>query len=115
MGVDYDACGGVGFRVSKEQILNATKKADMYCDDLSDDYPTMLDRIFRQYRKDLCYISYGSCYSGEIDYAVIIKSKNNTLGAVLEVKDKFVENFNSIFGTSYVDTDLEIIQELFIH
>jgi len=102
MGVDYNAAGGVGIRISDEILEKLgynEEEDDSICD--------FLDNLSLK----IPYTSFGDSYQEEYKYAWIIKG-GKYLDVVKNIPE-FLSKLNSK-GFNFTEEDLEVIVEIHI-
>ena len=101
MGVDYDAVGGIGIRVTDE-VLDALGYKDERVEDFLDD---------RLANTSVSYIEFGSCYSKDsIEYALVVEATKYS--EIVKSVPKFLEDLRNL-GLNCSESDLVIISELY--
>ena len=101
MGVDYDAVGGIGIRVTKERLQKLGYNED------DNDVSSFLDDVV-----GVTYSEYGSCYSeNSLEYAWMVPG-SKYLECVKNIPE-FLKELNDK-NLNVTEEDLEIIEEIFI-
>jgi len=103
MGVDYDAEGGIGIRITEEHLKILG---------WNEDYEFSVSEFLDE-NSPCEYITFGSCYSrsDSIEYAWIVDGRKY-LDIVKNVND-FLSKLNSK-GFNFTEDDLELIVELYV-
>lgn len=99
MGVDFDAEGGLGIRITKD-ILDK-----LHYDEAKEDMEDFIEK------QGIPYIHFGSYYSGEVDYAFVVEGETYK-----EIKAN-IPSFIGILQSKDIhitEDDLELIAELLI-
>ena len=76
MSVSYSGASGIGFKVELNEEMKKTLD-EKFDGDKYDYFEHCLEET------GFTFVPYGSCYSGEIEYAIVI-SNNTPLGRVME-------------------------------
>ena len=100
MGVDYDAAGGIGIRITPEILekLGYNEEDDEGISEFLDNH-----------KLGVLYTSYGDAYQGEFEYAWIVKCKKY-LDVVKNIPE-FLSKLNAV-GFNFTEEDLEAIVEI---
>lgn len=109
MGIDYEASGGIGIRVSKNFFEEFRLNNQYYG---SADNCEIMDKI------NINWIQFGNCFNGCMPYAWIISSDNfekciNLAKEWLESLNARLSELTSAWG-NYRTEDLEVIYEILI-
>lgn len=99
MGVDYDASGGIGIRITEEVLsILGYNSDDISIDEFIDSF-------------GITYTSYGNCYTEEINYAWVMKERNFL--KCIEQADDWINELNRALNHKYSlnKEDLEVIVE----
>lgn len=103
MSIDYDACAGIGVKVTEEMIEKFIKFRFFTKEDWDDDAPGCLECL------NLIYGTAGSYYSGNVWYYLFVEGDN--LREINKNLDKFIKVFNTV-GIDLKEEDLEVIEDL---
>ena len=110
MGVDYEGVGGIGIKVTEEMVETMIAKGIFSREDHETDSWCVIDGICKKY--NMLYCEAGCCYSGDTYKYLFVKGDN--LKEINKNKDEFKKSLKTLFGKKFKDSDLKVIEDIYV-
>ena len=108
MSIDYSASGGVGFKITRDMLLESKTLKESDIEKFDDSPSDFFDDLLKA--SCISYQEYGNSYSGDVNYMAVM-SNANTLKEAIDNSDQFLKEFNERFGLNKQLCEIEIISE----